>query len=93
MSTMTLPPLLALVADEGWELHYAPVHQGGLLVKKDGQTKTPENWAKHHELMAAFQEHRASGHLVHSGEFNYGHELFHGHSGRVDVYTWKKETS
>ena len=94
MSTAAHPPravplhrLVRPVAEDGWELHYAPM-SGGICVMKGDEMKSAEGWPEHHELIAAFQAHRASGELTLKDTITYGHRMFHGHSGRVDIYAW-----
>lgn len=66
--------------------HYAPM--AGYLLRRldDGGLQGSSSWPEHHEWMEEFQKQRASGEVVLLQTINYGHELFHGHSGRVDVY-------
>jgi len=61
---------------------------GGICVMKGDEMKSAEGWPEHHELIAAFQAHRASGELTLKDTITYGHRMFHGHSGRVDIYAW-----
>lgn len=69
------------------EWHYAPM-TGVLGKRRDGQWEnTGGGWAKHHEDMAEFLRLRAAGDLILKEIVNYGHPHFHGHSGRVDVYS------
>lgn len=66
---------------------------GGICVMKGDEMKSAEGWPEHHELIAAFQAHRASGELTLKDTITYGHRMFHGHSGRVDIYAWTNESS
>lgn len=79
--------LIRPVAEDGWEVHYAPI-PGSICVMKGNEMKSAEGWPEHHEFIAAFQKHRASGELKLMNTVNHGHLMFHGHSGRVDIYAW-----
>lgn len=65
------------------EYHYAPM-SGGLQKKVDGVIVPVNNWTEHHTLMAEFLEIQKKVKI--SETITYGHDLFHGHSGRVDIY-------
>ncbi len=68
------------------EWHYAPL-AGTLAKKKDGKFEPVPNWTVHHENMAEFLKLCSDGKLKLKETINYGHPHFHGHSGRVDIYT------
>ena len=75
-------------AEDFDEIHYAPIG-GGCQFMRDGQELKPTEWSEFNRLLAVF--------LVEQGKMfklvrtiNYGHPLFHGHQGRVDIY--KKDT-
>lgn len=68
------------------EYHYSPM-TGGLVIKENGEFKPVEGWPGHHENMAEFDRLRNSGEITLQKTTNYGHVLFNGHSGRVDIYS------
>lgn len=70
--------------------HYAPLQNPGLAIKEDGEFKRPESWSQYHEQLEEFLRARRCGELVLFREVHYGHMLFHGHSGHVQVYVIAK---
>ena len=63
---------------------------GGIVLMKGEEMKRAASWAEHHELIAEFQKHFKVGDLVLKRTITYGHPLFSGHRGEVNVYTWKE---
>ena len=68
------------------EFHYAPI-SGGLTKIVDGEPQKVDGWAAHHELMNEFLNLRKEGKITFQRTINYGHFLFNGHSGKVDIYS------
>ncbi len=83
----SIADMIRLVAEAGWEIHYAPM-SGSICVMNGDEMRVAKSWPECHELLTAFQEYRACGELVFKSTIAYGHQMFHGHSGRVDIYTW-----
>ena len=67
------------------EWNYAPM-TGDLLKKVDGVAVRCPDWATFHELKSDFLEKRKQGLITLKKGISFGHELFHGHQGRVDIY-------
>ncbi len=67
------------------EYHYAPI-TGSLVCMKDGEMEKVEGWTRRHALMEQFLKLRASNEIILLRTESYGHMLFHGHRGRVDIY-------
>lgn len=70
---------------KGIEYHYAPM-TGVIACMRHGEPEKVEGWSGHHALMARFLELRETGKITHLKTVNYGHPIFHGHSGIVDIY-------
>lgn len=68
------------------EWHYAPL-TGSLMQKINGVDQKPKDWSEFHLKMDQFLRFRETGEIALKETVNYGHALFSGHSGRVDVYT------
>lgn len=67
------------------EYHYAPM-TGGLQKLIDGVVQTCPDWATHNEWHKERIDGIANGTAKCVDTIKYGHTLFHGHSGRVDIY-------
>jgi hypothetical protein len=67
------------------EWHYAPM-TGQFVCKIDGQVVPFTGWAHRDQLLGEFLKTRDQGRLSLIDDQRHGHELFHGHSGRVLVY-------
>lgn len=68
------------------EWHYAPM-TGGLAKKVDGVAVQCDNWLQFNNMFVDFLDQRKSGVITLKQTINYGHELFNGHQGRVDIYS------
>jgi len=69
------------------EWHYAPM-TGDLAKRVNGQWEIlGGGWEQRHRDMAEFLNLKASGSIIFRETITYGHPHFHGHSGRVDVYS------
>lgn len=68
------------------EYHYAPLTGDLIFICNDKIVPTPD-WATHNKQMIKFLELRAAESITLIRTQTYGHQLFHGHSGRVDIYT------
>lgn len=70
-----------------YEWHYAPM-SGGLARKQVGAAtfEPAVSMERHHELLEEFLGKCARSELKLLRTETYGHMLFNGHSGRVDVY-------
>ena len=67
------------------EYHYAP-GPGYIMCVKLGVEENAGSWAEHNAILVRFLDLRASGRIVLKETINYGHSMFHGHSGKVDIY-------
>lgn len=67
------------------EWHYAPL-TGKLMKVVDGVTTAIDNWSHFHEILNDFLDQKQKEQMVLKETVNYGHALFNGHSGRVDIY-------
>ena len=67
------------------EYHYAPLI-GVIARMVDGKAEEVVGWSGHHELMTRFLKLRASEEIMLLRTVNFGHAMFHGRSGRVDIY-------
>lgn len=67
------------------QYHYAP-EGGQIAIYEDGVMQPIPNWAAHHRLMETFLNLRRTGQVDLKETKTYGHEFFHGHHGRVDIY-------
>ena len=76
--------------DKRKEWHYSPLQHPGLAIKEDGEFKKFESWSKYHEQLEEFLRARTSGEIVFLRDVRYGHILFNGHSGLVQVYVSAK---
>ena len=76
-----------LVGPKQYEWHYAPMN-GGLMRKElpDGGLAGFSTWKDLHAAMDEFIAERGANRIVLLRTEAYGHALFSGHSGRVDVY-------
>lgn len=70
-----------------FEWHYAPM-TGGLMRKRSGEVEFERvaSWEERHRLMDEFLAKCQRSELKVARTETYGHALFNGHSGRVDVY-------
>ena len=80
-------PVAKLVGPKQYEWHYAPMN-GGLMRKElpDGGLASFSTWADLHAAKDEFIAERGANRIVLLRTEAYGHALFSGHSGRVDVY-------
>lgn len=74
--------------DDGWDIHYAALN-GGLCAMNDDVIMRPKGWSAHHAFYALFSNLREENKIILKETINYGHVMYHGHSGKVDVYTKK----
>lgn len=65
------------------EWHYAPLPGYIMFKAKDGTVAPKEHY---YQKRDEFFELQSSNKLKFVREITYGHPLFHGHSGRVNVY-------
>jgi predicted LPLAT superfamily acyltransferase len=68
------------------KFHYAPM-AGHILRYRDGVADKITSWSDHHEILNEFLKLGQQKKLQLEESINYGHELFHGHSGKVEIYT------
>lgn len=68
------------------KFHYAPM-VGRILRYRDGVADKITSWSVHHEILNHFLELGHQNKLQLEESINYGHELFNGHSGKVEIYT------
>ena len=87
---MTKEQVIEILKDGG-HFAYAPLPGEFALYNKDGTCHNVANWAEWHELFALFQELKLNCKISFYKEISYGHEMFHGHKGIVQLYGWAKE--
>lgn len=70
------------------EYHYAPLgYAGSNLQKKiNGTPVEVNNWESFHKIMNEFLSLRQDNKITLTTTVHYGHILFNGHKGRVDIY-------
>ena len=80
-------PVDQLIGPKQYEWHYAPMN-GGLMRKEllAGGLAGFSTWTDLHAAMDEFIAERGANRIVLLRTEAYGHALFSGRSGRVDVY-------
>lgn len=89
---MTKEQVIQILKDGG-HFAYAPLSGEFALYDKDGKCHNVANWAEWHELYALFKCLQINLNITFYKKITYGHEMFHGHSGEVQLYGWAKEDS
>lgn len=67
---------------------YAPM-TGDVMRKDNGVMVKTTSWDEYHKIKNEFLSLQTEGKLNFVETTNYGHEMFHGHTGRVDTYSVK----
>lgn len=67
------------------EYHYAPII-GEVSKYVNKQLIKPQDWAEYHDIKGEFFEKQFKEKIKIKSSIEYGHELFHGHSGLVNIY-------
>ena len=68
------------------EWHYAPL-TGAIGKYVNGEAVPCVGWGMDHEWTKEFLDARAAGEIHLTKTVEHGHAMFHGHRGRVDVYS------
>lgn len=72
------------------KIHYAPlISPPNLNIYRDGKVvpfSSPFSWSEYHDLYSSFAELNRQNKLTLLKTQEYGHSMFHGHRGMVQIF-------